>query len=111
MSWAFDRTTDVPWPQYCGWSETHIFCDRACALAGVAFMLGGVSTLGPETTVPTLPCTLPDETAAFWAALGFRRTYDMRRPYLYLAFRWRGIEIHYGAPPAKGTSSGDGDDP
>ncbi|GAB3982673.1 glyoxalase [Plantactinospora veratri] len=50
-----------------------------------------------ETTVPLLPCVSADETLAFWQALGFEVTWNQRRPYLYLAFRWSGFELHYGA--------------
>ena len=49
-----------------------------------------------EITVPMLPCVAPDETLAFWRALGFVVTYEQRKPYLYLTFRWRGFELHYG---------------
>ncbi|MEU9516540.1 glyoxalase [Micromonospora sp. NPDC048169] len=49
-----------------------------------------------ETTVPMLPCVAPEETLAFWRALGFAVTYEQTKPYLYLAFRWRGFELHYG---------------
>lgn len=48
-----------------------------------------------ETTVPMLPCVAPEETLAFWRALGFAVTYEQMKPYLYLAFRWRGFELHY----------------
>lgn len=49
-----------------------------------------------ETTVPLLSCVAPDETLAFWRALGFDVTYEQTKPYLYLAFRWSGFELHYG---------------
>jgi len=49
-----------------------------------------------ETTVPMLPCVVAEETLAFWRALGFVVTYEQTKPYLYLAFRWRGFELHYG---------------
>jgi hypothetical protein len=49
-----------------------------------------------ETTVPLLSCTAPDETLAWWRALGFDVTYEQTKPYLYLAFRWSGFELHYG---------------
>ena len=49
-----------------------------------------------ETTVPLLPCVAPEETLAFWRALGFEATYQQTKPYLYLAFRWSGFELHYG---------------
>src|SRR5688572_5358843 len=49
-----------------------------------------------ETTVPVLPCVAAEDTLAFWRALGFAVTYEQTKPYLYLAFRWRGFELHYG---------------
>ncbi|MEV0425974.1 glyoxalase [Micromonospora sp. NPDC050495] len=49
-----------------------------------------------ETAIPLLPCVAPEETLAFWRALGFTVTYEQTRPYLYLAFRWRGLDLHYG---------------
>lgn len=52
-----------------------------------------------ETTVPVLHCVSVDETLAFFTALGFETTYVQRKPYVYLAFRWSGIEVHYGAAP------------
>ncbi|GAB3829868.1 glyoxalase [Dactylosporangium cerinum] len=48
-----------------------------------------------ETTVPLLPCTSPEETLAFWRALGFAVTWEQTKPYLYLAFRRSGFELHY----------------
>jgi len=48
-----------------------------------------------ETTVPMLLCVAPQETLAFWRALGFAVTYEQMKPYLYLALRWRGFELHY----------------
>ncbi|WP_086821501.1 glyoxalase [Allokutzneria sp. NRRL B-24872] len=52
--------------------------------------------LANETTVPLLSCVHPDETLAFWRALGFKTIYEQTKPYLYLAFRWSGFDIHYG---------------
>ena len=49
-----------------------------------------------ETIVPLLPCFAPEETLAFWRALGFAVTWEQHKPYLYLAFRWSGFELHYG---------------
>ncbi|MEV6367876.1 glyoxalase [Micromonospora musae] len=49
-----------------------------------------------ETILPLLPCVSPEETLAFWRALGFAVTWEQTRPYLYLAFRWSGFELHYG---------------
>lgn len=64
-----------------------------------------------ETTVPLLPCLAPEETLAFWRALGFSVTYEQTRPYLYLAFKWSGFDLHYGRAPrgvdaAEETSGG-----
>ena len=52
-----------------------------------------------ETTVPLLPCVAPEETLTFWRALGFAVTWEQTKPYLYLAFRWRGFDLHYGRAP------------
>ncbi|TQJ23205.1 hypothetical protein FBZ33_3470 [Micromonospora sp. A202] len=64
-----------------------------------------------ETTLPLLPCPAPEETLAFWQALGFEVTYKQLKPYVYLALQWSGFQLHYGpAPkdldPAKETSGG-----
>lgn len=52
-----------------------------------------------ETIVPLLPCFAIDETLAFWRALGFAVTWEQRKPYVYLGFRWSGFELHYGRGP------------
>ncbi|MDG4798182.1 glyoxalase [Micromonospora sp. WMMD1082] len=52
-----------------------------------------------ETTVPLLHCVDVDQTIAFWTALGFAVTYEQRKPYVYLALRWSGFELHYGRAP------------
>jgi hypothetical protein len=64
-----------------------------------------------ETTVPMLACVEAQETLAFWRALGFAVTWEQTRPYLYLAFRWRGFELHYvrageGLDPARESTGG-----
>ncbi|WP_433124619.1 glyoxalase [Micromonospora sp. CA-240977] len=64
-----------------------------------------------ETTVPLLHCAAPQETVAFWRALGFEVAYEQLKPYVYLAFTWSGFQLHYGpAPkdldPAKEVSGG-----
>lgn len=64
-----------------------------------------------EVTVPLLPCVAPEETLAFWRALGFVTTWEQHKPYLYLALRWRGFELHYGraasgVDPAEETTGG-----
>ncbi|MFG3557151.1 glyoxalase [Micromonospora sp. NPDC047557] len=52
-----------------------------------------------ETTVPLLPCPAPEETLAFWRALGFEVTYEQMRPYVYLVVQWSGFALHYGPAP------------
>ncbi|MEV2276516.1 glyoxalase [Nocardiopsis sp. NPDC049922] len=52
-----------------------------------------------ETVVPVLHCVDPEATIAFFRAIGFEVTYDQRRPYLYLALRWSGFDLHFGRPP------------
>ncbi|MEN3536507.1 glyoxalase [Microbispora sp. ZYX-F-249] len=52
-----------------------------------------------ETTVPLLPCASPEETLAFYEALGFEATYKQTKPYVYLALRWSGFELHFGPAP------------
>ncbi|GAB3137392.1 glyoxalase [Microbispora hainanensis] len=52
-----------------------------------------------ETTVPLMPCASPEETLAFYEALGFETTYKQTRPYVYLALRWSGIHLHFGPAP------------
>jgi hypothetical protein len=64
-----------------------------------------------EVTVPLLPCVEPEETLAFWRALGFETIWEQHKPYLYLALRWRGFELHYGraaagVDPAAETTGG-----
>ncbi|WFE99804.1 glyoxalase [Micromonospora sp. WMMD964] len=52
-----------------------------------------------ETTVPLLPCPTPEETLAFWRALGFEVVYEQLKPYVYLAFTFSGFQLHYGPAP------------
>ena len=52
-----------------------------------------------EKMVPTLPCAAPEQTEEFYTALGFEVVYGQRKPYLYLAFSWSGIDVHYFGPP------------
>ena len=50
-----------------------------------------------ETTIPVLPCLVdPDDVLEFYRSLGFEVTYDMRRPYLYLAIQFGDIHLHFG---------------
>ncbi|MFD6095350.1 glyoxalase [Nocardiopsis flavescens] len=54
---------------------------------------------GNESVVPLLACVSAEETLDFFTSLGFEVTYRQTRPYLYLAFRWEGIHLHYGRAP------------
>ena len=58
-----------------------------------------------ETTVPLLHCLSAEETLAFWRALDFQVTYEQTKPYLYLAFRWSGFDLHYGGAPSDANPS------
>lgn len=53
-----------------------------------------------ETTVPLLHCVAPEQTLEFYQALGFEVTYKQLKPYLYLAVRWSGFELHFGPTPS-----------
>ncbi|MFC4534342.1 glyoxalase [Sphaerisporangium dianthi] len=62
-----------------------------------------------ETTVPLMPCASVEETLAFYDSLGFEVAYKQSKPYVYLALRWSGFQLHFGpAPkeldPARGES-------
>ncbi|WP_144120870.1 glyoxalase [Catellatospora sichuanensis] len=52
-----------------------------------------------ETTVPLLPCVSADDTLAFYQALGFQVTWRQTKPYLYLAFKLGGFDLHFKNPP------------
>ncbi|MER6577809.1 hypothetical protein [Nonomuraea sp. NPDC001023] len=52
-----------------------------------------------ETTVPVLPCPSPEQTLEFFEALGFTVTHRQTRPYVYLAMRWSGFDLHFGHAP------------
>lgn len=52
-----------------------------------------------EATVPLLPCTSPEQTLEFYQALGFEVTWRQTKPYLYLALRMSGFELHFKNPP------------
>lgn len=51
----------------------------------------------PATTVPLLPCATPAQTIEFYDALGFDVSDQQTKPYLYLAFGFDGIELHFKA--------------
>ncbi|WP_304118199.1 glyoxalase [Mycolicibacterium bacteremicum] len=49
----------------------------------------------PAATVPLLPCATPAQTIEFYDALGFDVSDQQTKPYLYLAFGFDGIELHF----------------
>ncbi len=57
------------------------------------------SVVANESIVPLLHCVDPEAMLAFWRALGFATTWEQRRPYVYLAFRWSNVDLHYGSGP------------
>ncbi|MFI6451882.1 glyoxalase [Streptosporangium amethystogenes] len=52
-----------------------------------------------ETTVPLMPCASVEDTLAFYEALGFEVTYKQSKPYVYLALRLSGFQLHFGPAP------------
>ncbi|MER5622009.1 glyoxalase [Streptosporangium sp. NPDC002544] len=52
-----------------------------------------------ETTVPLMPCVSVENTLAFYEALGFEATYKQSKPYVYLALRLSGFQLHFGPAP------------
>lgn len=50
----------------------------------------------PAIAVPVLPCVDPEAVRDFYTALGFECVGYQVRPYLYLAFRRDGADIHFG---------------
>lgn len=49
----------------------------------------------PTTTVALLPCVAPEATVEFYAALGFDVSDRQTAPYLYLAFSFDGVDLHF----------------
>lgn len=61
-----------------------------------------------ETTTPIMQTADVDGLAEFYERLGFTVTYRQSRPYVYLAVRWRSVELHFGRRPA--TAADDSED-
>lgn len=72
---------------------------EASAVAERPSAMGLAALRANEGMVPLLPCLEVDGTLLFWRALGFVTTWEQRKPYVYLALRWRGVELHYGPAP------------
>ncbi|WP_326564037.1 VOC family protein [Micromonospora peucetia] len=48
-----------------------------------------------EVTVPLLPCASVDDIVAFYAVLGFRTTYEQRKPNPYVALQREDLHLHF----------------
>ena len=64
-----------------------------------------------ETMIPLLPCLAADSTVEFYEALGFEVSSAQTKPYLYLAFRYGGFDLHFkdarsGLDPVQEMSGG-----
>lgn len=59
----------------------------------------GVTTQANETLVPVMPCVSVEATLEFYQALGFEVTHKQTKPYLYLALKWSGFELHFVKAP------------
>ena len=65
--------------------------------------------MSPEVTVPLLPCASIDDIIAFYEVLGFRTTYQQRRPNPYAALQRNEVNLHFfemaGFDPAQSYGS------
>ncbi|MBR8742077.1 glyoxalase [Nocardiopsis sp. MG754419] len=52
-----------------------------------------------ETPIVTLHTHDAEATLAFYTMLGFETTWKQLKPYVYLAFLWSAIELHYSRAP------------
>ncbi|MFI7430175.1 VOC family protein [Micromonospora sp. NPDC049836] len=52
-----------------------------------------------EVTVPLLPCASIDDIAAFYEVLGFRATYQQRKPNPYVALQREDLHLHFFEMP------------
>ena len=48
-----------------------------------------------EVTVPLLPCASIDDIVAFYEVLGFRTTYQQRKPNPYVAMQREDLHLHF----------------
>jgi catechol 2,3-dioxygenase-like lactoylglutathione lyase family enzyme len=62
-----------------------------------------------ETAIPVFPCASPDETLEFYETLGFEVTHRQTKPYVYLAVKRGGLDLHFfggGKPdPQSGSAT------
>jgi catechol 2,3-dioxygenase-like lactoylglutathione lyase family enzyme len=64
--------------------------------------------MSDESAIPVFPCASPDETLEFYQALGFEVTYRQIKPYVYLALKRGGFDLHFvagGKPDPEGGSA------
>jgi catechol 2,3-dioxygenase-like lactoylglutathione lyase family enzyme len=64
--------------------------------------------MNDETAIPVFPCASPDETLEFYQALGFEVTHRQTKPYVYLAVKRGGFDLHFhggGKPDPEGRSA------
>ena len=63
--------------------------------------------MNDETAIPVFPCASPDETLEFYRALGFEVTHEQKKPYVYLAVKRGGFDLHFyggGKPDPEGAA-------
>ena len=68
--------------------------------------------MNDETAIPVFPCASPDETLEFYRALGFEVTHEQKKPYVYLAVKRGGFDLHFyggGKPDPEGAAAVPGD--
>lgn len=64
--------------------------------------------MNDESAIPVFPCASPDETLEFYQALGFEVTHRQLKPYIYLAVKRGGFDLHFvggGKPDPEGGSA------
>jgi catechol 2,3-dioxygenase-like lactoylglutathione lyase family enzyme len=63
--------------------------------------------MSDETAIPVFSCASPDETLQFYETLGFSVTHRQIKPYVYLAVKRGGFDLHFvggGRPDPEGGS-------
>ncbi|QDV33337.1 VOC family protein [Tautonia plasticadhaerens] len=64
--------------------------------------------MSAEHAIPVFACASPDETPTFYQAIGFEMTHRQLKPYVYLAVKRGGFELHFvggGKPNPRGESA------
>ena len=64
--------------------------------------------MSEEQAIPVFPCASPEETLEFYQALGFEVTHRQVKPYVYLAVKRGGFDLHFvggGKPDPEGGSA------